>query len=313
MSKPLVSTITPCYKMGKYLKLFLEELPKQSYFENLEIVLDHNEPTEEEIKLVKDFQQKYPGKIKHIIVNPVDPIGISMNRCIREASGELLTIWNVDDLRSTDSIENQVKMFENPEIGIAYGSFEIVNFFGSKKGEMVECCNIPKSELTRSMIIGPFFMFRKSLCEKAGYFDEQLKSGADFDFAIRLALNSSAACTDKPLGYYLDEGLGASTRPNSLQPIERTLIELRYAIYDKLDYMFLPQATKYNVPFILQNNKWCHISNYIDDYDNFMNDRIKEWFLVGLKKFFNAKFRIKIFNPIKKIHKVFSTIRKDNL
>ena len=30
------------------------------------------------------------------------------------------------------------------------------------------------------------------------------------------------------LGYYLNEGLGQSTKPDSKQPIERTAIELRY-------------------------------------------------------------------------------------
>ena len=43
--KPLISTITPCYRMQKYLPLFLEWLPKQTWFDKTEIVLDHNEPT----------------------------------------------------------------------------------------------------------------------------------------------------------------------------------------------------------------------------------------------------------------------------
>jgi hypothetical protein len=38
-----------------YLKKFLDELPKQTYFENIEIVLDHNEPEPEEIEWVKEF------------------------------------------------------------------------------------------------------------------------------------------------------------------------------------------------------------------------------------------------------------------
>jgi len=64
----IVSSITPCFRMKKYLKLFLEELPNQTMFEQLEIVIDHNEPDEEEIAWIKDFQKKYPGRIKQIIV-----------------------------------------------------------------------------------------------------------------------------------------------------------------------------------------------------------------------------------------------------
>ena len=47
-SKPLVSTITPCFRMKRYLQGFLESLPKQTFFEQLEGMLDHDESTEEE-------------------------------------------------------------------------------------------------------------------------------------------------------------------------------------------------------------------------------------------------------------------------
>ena len=32
------------------------------------------------------------------------------------------------------------------------------------------------------------------------------------------------------LGYYLNEGQGQSTKPDSKQPIERTVVELRYNV-----------------------------------------------------------------------------------
>ena len=43
-----VSTITPCYNMGRYMKGFLENLSTQTH-KDLEIVLDHNEPTDEAV------------------------------------------------------------------------------------------------------------------------------------------------------------------------------------------------------------------------------------------------------------------------
>ena len=53
-----VSTITPCYNMGRYMKGFLENLSTQTH-KDLEIVLDHNEPTDEEINLVEEHNQKH--------------------------------------------------------------------------------------------------------------------------------------------------------------------------------------------------------------------------------------------------------------
>lgn len=303
MQKSIVSTITPCYNMKKYLKTFLEELPDQSFFDSLEIVLDHNAPTEEEITWVKEFQRDYPGHIKHIVVPHVDPIGVSMNRCIRESSGDFLCIWNVDDLRTPNSIESQVKLLKNNSMNdIVYGNFEIVKKFKLKMGKMIDCSKFDESEFSRSMIFGPFFMFRKSILNSAGLFDEQLKSGADFDLAIRLAFHGKATMVKESLGYYLNEGLGASTKKESLQPIERTVIELRYGIYDKIDYHYLPKALRYNILQFKEGENWRNIEEFVPFYDNLMKTRYDLWFDKGLrkqKKIQQKKFFSKIFSTIK--------------
>lgn len=303
----LVSTITPAFRMKKYLKKFLEELPKQTIFSNLEVVLDHNEPDAEEITWVQDFQKKYPGKIKHLIVDKVDPIGTSMNRCIKEASGDYVTIWNVDDLRTPNSIESQYNALKNnPEYGATYGDYIVVRSFGATTGSLVKHSpTISKTELTRSMSFGPFYMFKKSLVETAGYFDEQLTSGADFDLAIRLAFNTKAIMTKELLGYYLNEGLGASTRPNSKQPIDRTVIELRYGIFDKIDYDYLPNTVTYNVPFIKEFRNFNNVDRYVPDYAALIVERKKKWFKKGMRNYVVRKiFFVKdIKNLLKKVVK----------
>lgn len=304
MSDILISTITPCFKMKAYLKKFLDELPNQTIFSKIEIIIDHNEPDEEEILWVKDFQKKYPNRLKHIIVDIVDPIGISMNRCIEESSGEFLAIWNVDDLRTPNSLELQYeKIIESENIGMVYGDFKIVKSFGSPDGFLVDCSQYKEAELFRSMIVGPYFMFRKSLCEKTGYFDEQLKSGADFDFAIRLAFNSRVVYVSGLLGYYLNEGLGASTRPNSLQALERTVIELRYGVFDKLDYDLVVMANKYNINNCLLGNKFIYVGDYVDNYKNLIKENEK-LIKKGIRVYFFKKFLM-----IKKIRKVLKYIK----
>lgn len=292
-SNILVSTITPCFRMKPYLKLFLDELPKQTIFDSLEVVLDHNQPDEEEVSWVKDFQEKYPGRIKHIITNPVVPIGISMNTCIREASGMYLTVWNVDDLRTPDSIELQVKAMEREQADIVYGDYTIVRKFapsGTQGGTLISHKEIPASEFTRSMIFGPFFMFRKSICKVAGLFDEQLVSGADFDFSVRLAMNGKAVMTDGLLGYYLNEGKGASTRPGSKQELDRTIIELRYGIYDKVDYDLVAEASTYKLQQILNDGVFCPIEQFAPNYSELIKTRITLWKKKGVQKFILNKF-----------------------
>ena len=254
-----VSTITPCYNMGRYIKGFLENVSTQTH-KDLEIVLDHNDPTEAEVKLVEEHNEKYDN-IFHIQVEGVDPIGISMNRCIENATGDYLCIWNVDDLRTSDSIEVMAKTLDdNPDVDFVYGNYIIVPKFGSTEGQYVDETG-REDELTTGMILGPYFMFRKSLLEKSGVFDEQLVQGADYDLALRLAFNAKGLHLPINLGYYLNEGLGQSTKPNSKQPIERTVIELRYNIR-VLEPHLVPETREYDVMNIIVDDEKIPVSNF---------------------------------------------------
>ena len=254
-----VSTITPCYNMSKYMKGFLDNLSTQTH-KDLEIVLDHNDPSDEEVKLVEDYNEQHDN-ILHIKVEGVDPIGISMNRCIEYATGDYLCIWNVDDLRTPDSIEVMAKALdENPDVDFVYGNYIIVPKFGSTEGQYVDETG-REEELTTGMILGPYFMFRKSLLEKSGIFDEQLVQGADYDLALRLAFNAKGLHLPINLGYYLNEGLGQSTKPNSKQPIERTVIELRYNIR-VLEPHLVPYTRSYDVGNIIVDEEKIPVSNF---------------------------------------------------
>lgn len=254
-----VSTITPCYNMARYLEGFLKNLSKQTH-EDLEVILDHNNPTDEEVAMIQSYNEIHDN-IFHIQVNGVDPIGISMNRCIEYATGDYLCIWNVDDLRTPDSIEIMARTLdENPDVNFVYGNFIIVPTFGGTQGQLVDESG-REEWLTKGMILGPFFMFRKSAIEKAGMFDEQLVQGADFDLALRLAFNGKGMHIPKILGYYLNEGMGASTRFNSKQPLERTVIELRYGL-NVLEPHLIKSANDYDIENIIVDQKKIPVENY---------------------------------------------------
>ena len=253
-----VSTITPCYNMSKYMKGFLDNLSTQTH-KDLEIVLDHNDPSDEEVKLVEEYNEQYDN-ILHIKVEGVDPIGTSMNRCIEYATGDYLCIWNVDDLRTPDSIEVMAKALdENPDVDFVYGNYIIVPKFGGTEGQYVDETG-REDELTTGMILGPYFMFRKSILEKSGVFDEQLVQGADYDLALRLAFNGKGLHLPINLGYYLNEGLGQSTKPDSKQPVERTVIELRYNIR-VLEPQLVPYTRSYDVENIIVDEEKIPVSN----------------------------------------------------
>jgi hypothetical protein len=285
-----VSTLTSCYKMKDYLKNFLESYTQQTFFKRMEIVLDHQEPSKYEIKLIKNFQKKYPGRLKHLISNKVIPLYCSWNRCARLAKGKYLTVWNIDDLRTDNSIQIQYDKLKKSKAGFVYGNYTNVIKFGDKSGNFVDYSRLSKSELTRSMILGPFYMFKKNLWSKLGFFDEQFKIAGDFDFAIRLALSSSGKMINENLGYYLNNKKGLSTRAGRSQSIEKDQVHFRYGIFNKVEKKNFQHLLGFEARQLLFHKKFTPINKFLKQYEKFIKKRIIDRELAlrdnFLKKFF---------------------------
>ena len=64
------------------------------------------------------------------------------------------------------------------------------------------------------------------------------------------------------LGYYLNEGLGQSTKSDSKQPVERTVIELRYG-FNILEPHLVSKTREYDVENIIIDDKKIPVSNYV--------------------------------------------------
>ena len=88
-----------------------------------------NDSTEAEKAIITEFQNKFPENIVYIEV-PREPLSISMNRAILAANGEYIFNWDIDDLRTPNSIELQYKTLSgNDDIMLTYGNFIITKEF----------------------------------------------------------------------------------------------------------------------------------------------------------------------------------------
>ena len=286
-----VSTLTTCWgSYGCYLKAFLEAYANQSFFNNMEVVLAHFQPKKYELELIKNFQKRYPGRLRHIIGNKVKGLYNSWNLCAKNAKGKYLAVWNVDDLRTENSIEMQFNLIKSEDTGFVYGNYTDVIKFGDQDGNFVDFSKFKKNELLRSMILGPFYMFKKDLWKKIGFFDEQFKIAGDFDFAIRLALVSKGKMVVKNLGYYLNSQKGLSTKPNRLQNIEKDQICFRYGIFDKIEKKNLQHLLSFEVKNLLYNGRFRSINKFLKNYNQFVEKRIAE------REFFSTRSFLKYFH-----------------
>jgi len=253
-------------------------IPTQTLFPHFEVLLDLNNPSQMELDSAYKWQTRMPSVLKVNVVDRIDPIAVSMNRCIDRSSSNFLAIWNVDDLRSPDSLRSQYECIsESSEISAVYGPYTVVKDFGGSKGRTVDLKTSPAIDFTTGMYLGPFMMFSKSAVEKVGSFDEQLKSGADFDLAVRLAMVGGIRDCGEHLGYYLAAGKGASTRPGSLQLVERTVIQVRYGITKGLDLTQVPLMYKYSISHIQQGGDLVQVCDLVPGYNTYLAKRIEDY------------------------------------
>lgn len=248
--QPRVSIITSCYRGERYLASFFDQVVAQSLFPRVEVILVHNEPTPEEIAIVHHFHDQHPTNIQHLIVQPVESLGASWNRGWKASTAAYLCIWNVDDRRTPDSLERQIEYLEKHlEVVMTYGDYVTVSEYGLESGWY----RVTPAEFDRKLFTrefpqgGAFLVWRKSLSERIGYFDEQFKGGADFDLSVRIALHDLiTARTEGCMGYFTDAEQGISTREGaSIAAIERTVIQLRYGIFDLVRWEHLAAAREY--------------------------------------------------------------------
>jgi glycosyltransferase involved in cell wall biosynthesis len=226
-----VSFITSLYRPGGFLEPFLDLYLKNFSAPFHELMLVHNDPTEEEERVITRYGDLIDN-LRHICVER-ESVYASWNRAIKASSGEYLATWNVDDRRTLAGIQQQVSgLDQDSEAMMITGDYIKVLEYGSEKGLGVNDRGRRNWLMSAPRFRnGCFLMWRRLLHQHIGYFDEQLKVSGDREFWYRTTRRFRVSKAQEILGYYLrGQGAGISRTNAALQNRESVLIAWRYAI-----------------------------------------------------------------------------------
>jgi len=201
--KYLVSAIVSTYNSEKHIRGCLEDLENQTIADRLEIIVVNSGSQQNEEAIVREFQQKYDN-IKYIKTEQRETIYKAWNRGIKAASGKYITNANTDDRHRQDALEIMARALdENPDKALVYANQLDVNEIDGRRVTVGEKIN---GQFSRSRLFdgecppGSQPMWRKSVHDVFGYFDEGFVIGGDYEFWFRL--------TQRFDFIYLDEILG---------------------------------------------------------------------------------------------------------
>lgn len=224
-----ISLIVSMYRTEKHLPMFL--LSAQKMMDELitsgtsaELLLISNNTTDAEEILLSNLPQN-----TRLLKVGREPIYASWNRGVREAQGEFVTFWGVDDVRFSKAIIDALK--NNRDADVIYFPFRYkryVQVLGLKILAKVKTFMPPlfdKGRFMKEMHCGPHFMARRSFFDTVGYFDETFSIAGDFEWCARAAQKGAIFVRNTSVsGIFTNDGTTLSGSRNTLQQDENARV-----------------------------------------------------------------------------------------
>lgn len=201
-----VSVIIPTYKRPTILGRAIDSVLAQTY-SNIEIiVVDDNDPeSQERIETEKTMTAYLRNEKVQYFQHPENRGGsAARNTGWREAKGIFITFLDDDDEIATDKIEEQVKCLESldDEWGACYTAYHILHTGGRIQHSATSFQgDVYIRALMRTMYMGSGsnVLYRKSVVDRVGGYDESFKRNQDVEFMARCFEHCKVAYIDKDL------------------------------------------------------------------------------------------------------------------
>ena len=247
--KPLVSIGILSYNQEEYISDAINSVLQQTY-PNIEVIIFDDCSTDSTVKIIESRLSELKRRAHniHVYYSPVNTGNISknINHIVRTATGKYVHTVAADDLLLPGFVEETVTYLERfDEYGMVVTNGFIVDKdyrFGQKYDEDrlhyngmpdFNSPNLYYNLMCQDLVFAPGTMIKKSVYEKIGMHDEQIKY-EDYEFWIRCAKNNiRIAAIDDPLVIYRRaESSVTFFKKNSFEKI-RNWIESETAVKEK--------------------------------------------------------------------------------
>ena len=248
---PKITLLTSVYNASEYIEQLMEDVTRQTIFtDKCEwIILDVNSPENDfEEKVIRKYAKKHPNIIYRRLDSDPGVYGV-WNKALEMSSGEFITNVNCDDRRAPHALEHQAKMLlAHPDISLIYNDSYITkepNVLWENVGEDCERYNFEnfsKEAMLRGNLPHNNPMWRQSLHDTYGMFDEKYKSAGDWEFWLRCAFGGAQFKKYSDiLGVYYFNPTGISTNKENFgwkQEEEKEVFKKYFSQLQKSDMFF---------------------------------------------------------------------------
>ena len=201
----MISIILTCYNYGDYVGDAIGSALKQSYTD-FEVIVVNDGSTDNSEEVISRFLDD--PRIKYIKQKNAGQAN-AKNTGIKNAARDLIAFLDADDMWEPDKLAKQVKLFNNPNVGVVYSRARYIDGDGNPLDLRLQSKYLqPRSgKVTEWLIFDNFVPFsssvvRRECFEKIGLFDESLKMGIDWDLWLRISVHYEFDYINEPLLIY---------------------------------------------------------------------------------------------------------------
>ncbi len=207
MKSPIVSVIIPTYDRAHYLGTAIESILAQT-FREFELIVVDDGSTDDTRTLLDSINDRRLIRL----FREHRGISAAMNSGIEAARGDYVARLDSDDVWMPEMLEVGVEILDSrPEVGLVYGKGQQMDQNGNLQPNVRG--NLPWfwRETLKSMLYGDFtcniaILARRECFDRAGVYDESMRTSEDWDMWLRVARHYEFAFVDQVLARFRVHG-----------------------------------------------------------------------------------------------------------
>jgi glycosyltransferase involved in cell wall biosynthesis len=244
---PFISVIIPVYNSERTILRTLKSVKEQSY-QDYEIIIVDDGSSDDSVLKINSFASSNLGLEIKLIIKENGGVSTARNTGLRIARGTWIALLDSDDEWLPHKLEKQLKVVSaNPSIDFlgCNRNGEIFNKFFLKKFDSLTSIS-SRLLLYKCFFPTPTVIFKKSILETVGYFNDSQHWGEDVNYWIRICnkhvcvlLNQSLVITGGGKPDFGFSGLSSNLIEMSNAELKNMRDAYELEIIGKLEYLFL--------------------------------------------------------------------------
>jgi len=181
----LVSVIMINHNKADFLETSINSVVNQNYQSKEIIIVDHGS-TDKSTEILAEYEKKYD--YVSVEYQPQDEaLPALLNYAVSKTRGKYIMNIHPGDILYSDAMETLVNQSEENNLDVCNGSMIYLDEYGSPhKPRLSSGAPYEFGRLIKQQYLAQPCMYKKSIYEKAGGYDETLSIAADWDLDLRI-------------------------------------------------------------------------------------------------------------------------------